>query len=58
MDEIIEYKVVASESPNGLAQSVNDLITKGFQPLGGVSTAASPEGSVFCQAMVKYVKPS
>ena len=58
MDEIIEYKVVTSEFASTAAKEVNELIIKGFQPFGGLSTSPHGHGVWFNQAMVKYVKPS
>jgi hypothetical protein len=56
MKKIIEYQVVTAEgNVNELIQYVNQLIKEGFQPLGGISSAAGTDSAVcFSQAMAKY----
>jgi hypothetical protein len=58
MNNIIEYCCVSEHSDCDLLNhSVNALIQKGFQPVGGVSTTIDQAAVYFSQAMVKYAQP-
>jgi hypothetical protein len=57
MNNIIEYHCVSECGDFKLLnKSVNALIQKGFQPLGGVSQIMDENGVYFAQAMVKYAE--
>jgi hypothetical protein len=51
--KIVAYETVSAH-PDSLADRVNELIAKGWQPLGGPVAASS---SYFYQAVVRYKKP-
>lgn len=34
---MVKYKVISSSSPEGLEKKVNELISEGFTPTGGVN---------------------
>ena len=48
----MEYKVVQASPLSTLVEKVNDLISNGWEPLGGITTAGL-DASTFYQAMVK-----
>lgn len=57
-----QYIVVQEDMIVLLAMKVNELIEKGFKPIGGVavgktsSTTHYGEKTVYCQAMIREVK--
>lgn len=53
--KIIEYDTATSLSEETLRQFINKKIKEGWQPLGGISVAVSPEDTeLYSQALVKY----
>ena len=53
--KIIEYFIVAALNHAEIEKKVNYSISKGYQPLGGVSITLDTSGAIFIvQAMVKY----
>lgn len=55
MPEIIEYRVAFGDSRAELANIVNNLIARGWQPLSGIDLRNYDNNSPdFYQAMVKY----
>jgi len=54
-----EYRTASvSGDHKSLDKVVNELIARGFQPIGGVSTCVDGDMVYFTQAMVKYGKDS
>lgn len=55
---IIKYEIVVNRSLQEFERTVNDLIQKGWQPLGGLSMIPETDAtnSAFGQAMVKYAQ--
>ena len=51
--KIVEYGLVQSTNYNEFYDWVNNRIKLGWEPLGGLSTAAIGTDIVFTQAMVK-----
>jgi hypothetical protein len=48
------YIVIQESSSDKLAWEVNDKMTEGYVPLGGMCVSIAPGGwTLFCQAMVK-----
>jgi hypothetical protein len=58
MNQIAEYKIISGRNCNELEKHVNDMIARGFQPLGGVCTLLDAEVLSAYQAMVKYAEDS
>ena len=61
MNRITDYKLVESDERTEIEKKVQELIAKGWQPLGGISTfqAIGPDGcdySGYAQAMVIYAE--
>jgi len=57
--KIIEYDTATSDSEQTLKEFINKKIKNGWQPLGGIAIAISPEDhDVYSQALVKYEKNS
>lgn len=54
VDIVNEYCICTGRSNQELAEYVNILIFKGFQPHGFVYTSTQENGFFFHQAMVKY----
>lgn len=50
------YKIITSESEYGVESAVNDLLKKGWKPVGGVSVSISMSSSQFAQAMMQEDK--
>lgn len=50
----MDYQVLSSTSPGTLALLVKELVTAGWEPLGGVSAISGYSGSVLFQAMIKF----
>jgi hypothetical protein len=62
MNQVKEYTIVTALSPNELILLVNEKISEGWQPVGGISTQLGPpiqntgvisQQSISQQAMVK-----
>ena len=49
----MHYTLVYDNVPELLVDKVNQLIKKGWQPLGGLAISQHEEGNVFYQAMIK-----
>ena len=59
MKTITEYRTASVGGDHkSLDKVVNELIARGFQPLGGVSTCIESDTVYFTQAMVRYGKDS
>ena len=58
MREILEYQVIKAGTSEGVTNLVNNLIEKGWQPIGGVKIITEIEEGLslnyFFQTMVKY----
>lgn len=56
MNEITEYKLLASGGSGDLEKNVQKYISDGWQPFGSPSSIFNPTTSslIFMQAMVKY----
>jgi len=57
--KVIEYKVVRSESPEGLQAEVNKLLKDDFQPFGGFTFGKfvpenNPQRFFYFQAVVRF----
>lgn len=53
-----EYLIIQSSSIVPLGEAVNEKISEGWKPLGGVAIAHDRfQGMVFAQAMVKDAAP-
>jgi hypothetical protein len=54
--KIIEFAIVSGTSSEGVASTINDLISDGWEPLGGVSIGLTPTLSSphYAQSIVKY----
>lgn len=53
MKKITEYRVESAQTAEKLIMRVEDALTIGWEPQGGVSVAAGPNGISFHQAMVR-----
>jgi hypothetical protein len=52
--KIIDYKVASDTTPNGLASKIKKHLLEGWQPQGGIATAAESDGRRYYQALVRY----
>jgi len=54
-----EYQIISSPSIEGLEEEVNEYLSKGFYPIGGVSmayTGYDKGDMIYAQAVIKQVK--
>lgn len=52
-----QYLIAQEDMVVSLAIKVNDLIAKGFKPIGGVAIGKNFCGKIqYCQAMIREVK--
>lgn len=56
MRKPVEYTMAAADSPFRLAEEVNRLLKKGWEPCGGAFN--DPKGPITCQSMVRYEEVS
>ena len=49
----MEYKIITETDFDRLEQSVNEAITNGWTPQGGICVARTARGCEFAQAMTK-----
>jgi hypothetical protein len=55
MRKIVEYEIVINSDFNSLINVVNKMITKGWQPHGGIAPEITADiNRNYFQAMVKY----
>jgi hypothetical protein len=60
MNEILEYRLIASWKHDDLVDKINIAIRDGWQPLGGVSSSSEEDPDdkkqtmYYAQAVVKY----
>lgn len=53
--KIIDYRIVHDTVPDGLSGIVYEMITRGWEPFGGIAVGEGAKGNNFyVQAMVKY----
>lgn len=50
----IEYKVATSNDPEAIQRIVQELLTNGWEPQGGLSVSGERE-KCFCQAVVRKI---
>ena len=53
---IMEYQIVWEDNKPGLEAEVNELISCGWRPLGGLALVAGEEWDAFGQAMTRENK--
>lgn len=51
----MEYNVIKGENLEDLINSVNELLSDGWIPQGGISTVVTGVGVEFYQALVKII---
>ena len=49
----MNYYVVSSTLLNKLQEQVNEMLEKGFKLAGGIGMMYTPNGAVYCQAMIR-----
>ncbi len=55
----MEYTLVEDSSPQDLEKEVNDLISEGWLPQGGIAISNSSDVDfTYCQAMIRNNKES
>ncbi len=51
-----EYKILSSDhGPHKLAEDINDLIEKGWKPVGGVTASYNGSWTIYCQAILREI---
>lgn len=53
MKKLCDYRVVEVMYLEGLIKSVNQLVSDGWRPIGGMAVSVSPKGEIYYQAMIK-----
>lgn len=54
MNKITEYKTIGDKSRAELDKSINNWISLGWQPIGGIAFTYSTSMVLFAQSIVKY----